>query len=197
MQNEYSKTVLLKKSNNERGLIRPATSNDDMDSLARLYILGGERLLPLLYGKKFENIFREAVETPYILKSTYVFEIDKKIVGLISTYPSDYKKKVNPKEFYKILKKQLKFFEYISFLRIVKKIKKQIKEPPDSYHVAILAVFEEYRRKGIGLELLTFAEEIDKKEKYGLIFAEIQSDNIASIKTCEKIGYSQEFDVPL
>jgi len=191
---EYNiKTKIL---DGKKSLIRPANIND-AEELTKLYIMGGERFLYWAYGKKSEYIYEDITKTDFVLNSSYVFEIDNKIVGLLCAYPKDYNKKQDPSELNKILKNHLKGLNWFFFLNRTRKARKYLKFPDDVFHISIIAVFEKYRRRGIGSELLLYAEDIAKKEGYKMVSGETQDDNIPTIKTCEKNGYKIESEIPL
>jgi len=192
-KNNYE--VKTKISDVKKGLIRPANIKDS-EELTKLYLIGGKRFLSWIYGKKFEEICRDIVKTNYTINSTYLFEIDNKIVGLLSAYPTDYNKKEDPTEHNRLIKKHLRGLDWIYFLNRVRKTKKYLKNPKNSFHIAIISVYKEFRQKGIGSILLLYGEKLAINQGYNYIFGEIRSDNIASIKTCEKHGYKIEFEVP-
>jgi ribosomal protein S18 acetylase RimI-like enzyme len=61
---------------------------------------------------------------------------------------------------------------------------------PGSWYVNVLAVFEEYRRKGIGLQLLNAGEAIARECEASEMSIIIESANIGARKLYESVGYS-------
>ena len=56
-------------------------------------------------------------------------------------------------------------------------------------------VFEPYRKKGYGCEAMVKAYEIAKAKGYKLASAQIRTDNVASIKLHEKLGFELETEL--
>ena len=159
----------------------------DEESLEKLYIMGGEKLLPWFYDKYFEKIFYDIVRTNNIIGKALIIERDNEILGVIDAYPSD--KKRGAADFKKIIRKHIKYFDMLKFLFRLKKNQKYFKKPKGSYHISILAVFDKYRRKGIGSKLISHVEELAKKEGCTSLYLEVQSNNIPAIKIYEKHGF--------
>lgn len=178
---------------NEEYIIRLAKHGDE-EALEKLYIMGGEKLLPWLYDEHYKDIIHDAVKTNHIIGKGLVIEKNNNIYGVIDAYPSDNEKKTD--EFNRIIRKHLKYFDMIKFLIRLRRGEKYFVKPKDSYHISIIAVFNEYRRKGIGGKLISHIEGLAKKEGYKSLYLEVQSNNLPAIKMYEKHGFAKVKELP-
>jgi len=124
-------------------------------------------------------------EMPFCYKCTTVVEIDGKVIGILHAHSNDYNTLPDPDE-----------EALIPFERLNHIVTPMFKNPvKNSFYIQSLAVFPEFRHKGIGTRLLDVVEEMAKKEHFDNITLHAWADNQEAIKLYLNKGYKIMRDI--
>jgi ribosomal protein S18 acetylase RimI-like enzyme len=165
---------------------------DDAQHYSELVLMSSPALFPTLFGptvkKMMKNIFRHRRHC-FSYDRTYFAEIDGKLVGMAQLH----KKKPNLKEKTRLSMLLLKYLKW----RLPSKIPRLLRSEQvmwyatgrDAY-LSNVAVYPEYRSRGIGTKLFeAIEEEVRNIGKKNIVLkAELHNDG--AIKLYQKLGYS-------
>nr|WP_281381369.1 GNAT family N-acetyltransferase [Geomicrobium halophilum] len=109
----------------------------------------------------------------------HVYEVDSLVAGVISHYPGH--------------QNQQLFEPILDFL------KKHYPErnddffeddvDPDDYYINLLSVSSQFRGRGIGNQLISFAEDNAKVNGYSIVSLNVANNNLQAQKLYERLGY--------
>lgn len=178
--------------------IRRAT-RDDSDDFLRL-ILMATPYFPELFGKgahalqwlfiKRANLFSYA--------HTYFIEVEGANAGMLLGYDWKTKKRENLRTGALLLKAVgprmfAKSRQLMNFNRKIGKI------PPRSYYISDIAIYPEFRGKGLGKRLMETAEKEAKDAGARVIVLDVEKENKGAVEFYKKLDFAvrEEFSIPL
>ena len=170
--------------------VRNAKTSDAGD-FARLIYLSAPSFFPVLYGRNMksimQNLFKEK-NNLFSYQYTQVVETNNKVLGIILNYNWHIKPKMDLTTGMKMLK-----YMHINF---VKKIPVFLKTrdvvgllPKGSYYISNVAVYPEYRGRGVGKKLFFEAEKNARKAGADMIALDVETDNFKAIAIYKKNGF--------
>ena len=125
-------------------------------------------------------------------------EIDGKIAGMLLGYDGKIKKKENLRTGLLLFKKMGigMISQFPTFMRFNATIGKL---GMDEYYISNIAVYPEYRRRGVGKKLIFLAHEEARNADVRRVVLDVEKDNPGAIKLYEKLGYKviKEFSIRL
>ena len=173
--------------------------NNEADDCSRLIYTSGPELysysLVASEPKVYELIksFYTRPGTMFAKENVVIEEENGRIRGLVLAYPaSDMNKMVV--NMLKTIKGVLMINGFLNFIRMLFRFKLNKYLPRikrDEFFISNLAVFEEYRGKGIAVSLLEKAEEMAMENGLGKLSLNTEIDNSHAIRVYEKFGFQR------
>ena len=163
----------------------------DAEDFARLIYFSAPSFFSALYGRDMksimQNLFKEK-NNLFSYQYTQVVEINNKVLGIILSYDWYIKQKMNLTTGIKMLK-----YMHINF---VKKIPVFLKTKDvvgflskGNYYISNVAVYPEYRGRGIGKKLFFEAEKNARKAGSDTLALDVETDNFKAIAIYKKNGF--------
>ena len=163
----------------------------DAEDFARLIYFSAPSFFPALYGcdmkSIMQNLFKEK-NNLFSYQYTQVVEINNKVLGIILSYDWYIKQKMNLTTGMKMLK-----YMHINF---VKKIPVFLKTKDvvgflskGNYYISNVAVYPEYRGRGVGKKLFFEAEKNARKAGSDILALDVETDNFKAIEIYKKNGF--------
>jgi ribosomal protein S18 acetylase RimI-like enzyme len=163
----------------------------DAEDFARLIYFSAPSFFPALYGRDMkgimQNLFKEK-NNLFSYQYTQVVEINNKVLGIILSYDWYIKQKMNLITGMKMLK-----YMHINF---VKKIPVFLKTKDvvgflskGNYYISNIAVYPEYRGRGVGKKLFFEAEKNARKAGSDILALDVETDNFKAIEIYKKNGF--------
>lgn len=180
-------------------IIKRAKTEDSV-KVAELILITAP-YFPLLFGENIKEVLQELFlsnNNLFSLKNVFTIENNKEITGILLGYDWKTKKESNlntgillfKKVGFKLLKKLVPLLKFNSSVGQVNK---------GDYYISNIAIYSEFRGKGLGRELIKKVEE-DAKRKYSKkVVLDVEKENIRAIKFYTELGYikAKEFTVYL
>jgi len=165
----------------------------------KLILLTGKEVILSIFGKYtkvvLKFLYREKnnqFSHEYVNFALY----NNKICGMVLSYSFDEKKKIELITG-NLLYQKLKF----SFFKILPNLIRSYfvidKIYKGDYYISNIAVYEEYRKLGIGKLLLNFCEENAKRKYLNKIVLEVEKGNANAIRVYEKFGFIRQKELTL
>jgi ribosomal protein S18 acetylase RimI-like enzyme len=142
---------------------------------------------------EFIKLFFRTPGNPYSNENVIVEEEDSRIRGLILAYPAIRMKKMS-KEMSKCIKEMARISGVTSLIKMMFRLKLNRYFPgteDDELFISNLAIFEEYRGRGIATKLLGKAEEMAQEAGLNKLSLYVEIDNTHAKNVYEKIGYRE------
>ncbi len=156
---------------------------------------------PLLFGENIKEVLQEMFLKNYnlfSLKNVFTIENNKEITGMLLGYDWKTKKQSNLNTGILLLKKTRfkllnNFIPLLKFNSSVGQFKK------GEYYISNIAIYPEFRGKGLGRELIQKAEEDAKRKHSKKVVLDVEKENNRAIKFYKELGYIKvkEFTVYL
>jgi GNAT superfamily N-acetyltransferase len=167
---------------------------DDIDEFIKILMKVYENKFKVIFKSKLEigqNTLINDMKTRKKLENNFVVEIDESVIGAITL-----KTRETQQNFIQTLKIFLKNLGFYHGLRsfFVGGYHQSISDKfihTDACYIENLFVLPQYRRKGIGLNLLIRAEEFAKKSNKKFLYGFVETSNYNSIKLCLKSGFKE------
>ncbi|MCB9359158.1 GNAT family N-acetyltransferase [Candidatus Woesearchaeota archaeon] len=186
-------------------IIRKANPNDASD-IAKAIVSAGGHFLPWLFGRNYRKIIYESAlseNCSFSWINADVCEISdaenpdsSKIAGVVISYASEREHEMD-KGMSDVLRKYFGFFSLFSFIRKAQKAVKYFPKPKDSYYILAIAVFEEYKGRGIAGKLMGWIESRARSSGYKSLMLEVEGYNHSAIRSYQKFGFHKHGEVPL
>lgn len=179
--------------------VRRATPSDDLD-FARLLLLSAP-YFPIIFGSRIEMtltwVFRCKCNL-FSFEHVYFAEAEGKNAGMILGYSWEDKKRENFRTGILLFARTgLSMLANVpTFLRLNATTGKMGKF---QYYISNVAVYSQFRRRGIGGQLMSAAEYEARKLGARNVILDVERENLAAIGLYERMGYKmvEEFSVPL
>jgi ribosomal protein S18 acetylase RimI-like enzyme len=173
--------------------------NDESDDCVRLMYISGPHIYsysfverePKLY--ELLRLFYKAPGTMYSKENIVVEEENGKIRGLILAYPASDMKQLG-KNMLKCIKEMFRISGFVNILKMIFRMRLNKYLPVaenDGFFISNLAVFEEYRGKGIAVKLLEKAEEMAMEKGLNKLSLVVEIDNSHAKRVYEKFGFRE------
>ncbi len=183
--------------------IRKANISDTR-YFSKLVILSAP-YFPLLFGRKIKIVLEYLFSSSGNLFShehVYFGVINTKRAGMILSYSWQTKKKENLRTGLLLF---ILLFRYIGIdilnkLPVMMKFNATVgKLNEEEYYISNIAVFHEFRRRGIGKKLMLIAENNARISNAKRVVLDVERDNISAITLYKQLGYQivEEFSIPL
>jgi len=173
--------------------------NNDSDDCAKLIYISGPHIYSYSFIEKEPKIYefiKLLYKKPgnlYSKENVVVEEENDKIRGLLLAYPaSDMKNLVI--QMLKCTKGMFMISGFLNFFKMVFRLRLNKYLPGtenDEFFISNLAVFEEYRGKGIAVKLLEKAEEMAKEKGLNKLSLYVETDNSHAKRVYEKFGFQE------
>ena len=173
--------------------------NNEADDCAKLLYISGPELYSYIFVErepKVYDLIKFLYNTPgsMIAKDkAFIEEENGRIRGLILAYPaSDMKKMAMP--MLKSIKGLLRINGLVNLLKMLYRLKLNRHFPGtknDELFISNLAIFEEYRGKGIATKLLDKAEEMAIEIGLNKLSLYVETDNLHAKRVYEKRGFQE------
>ena len=173
--------------------------NGEADDCAKLIYISGPHLYSYIFVEdepKIYDLIKFLYDTPgsMIAKEKIVIEEENgKIRGLILAYPaSDMKKMAIP--MLRSIKGLLLINGLLNLLKMLYRLKLNRHFPgieDDELFISNLAIFEEYRGKGVATKLLDKAEEMAIEKGLNKLSLYVETDNLHAKRVYEKRGFKE------
>ena len=173
--------------------------NNEADDCVKLLYISGPELYTYIFVEsepKIYELIRLLYETPgnpYSKENIVVEEEDNKIRGLLLGYPASDMKKLGM-QMLKCVKDMIISGGIFNFLKMIFRMKLNKYLPrteKDEFFISNLAVFEEYRGKGIAVKLLEKAEEMATEKGLNKLSLYVETDNSHAKRVYEKFGFQE------
>lgn len=174
-------------------------NNDESDNCVRLIYISGPYLYSYSFIRRepkiyeFLQLFFKNPGTMLSKEHVFVEEENGTIRGLILTYPARDMKQMG-KNMLKFLKEMYTISGFFNFFKILFRFKMNFHFPGtknDELFISNLAVFKEYRGKGIAVKLLDKAEELAREKNLTKLSLYTEIDNHHAIRVYEKYGFQK------
>jgi ribosomal protein S18 acetylase RimI-like enzyme len=181
--------------------IRKPCDNELYDCAELAHISGKELLEFIFAGMHMEimMLFFTKPRTFFSRENILVYAEDEKVKGMILGY-SVPEEKAMTKKMFGVIKDMLKITRLKGFIKIMGRMSLNRhfpKKDDDEYFISNLAVFADYRRKGIGMSLLRASEEIAVKKGMKKLSLYVESDNTNAKRLYEKYGFIETAETTL
>ena len=173
--------------------------DNEADDSARLIYISSPHIYSYSFIEKEPKIYEffkllyKKPSTMYSKENIVVEEENGKIRGLILAYPAN--------DMEKLARKMLRYTReifmisgFLNFFRMLFRLGLNKYLPVtenDGYYISNLAVFVEYRGKGIGVRLLEKAEEMAKENGLDKLSLVVETDNPQAMRVYEKFGFQE------
>ena len=178
-------------------MIRKPNDNEANDCIRLIYMSGKEMLSYFLIEKdpeiyKYINVFYTKPDLLFSRENVLVKKENEKVCGLLLTVPAkdmlqlDKNTAKYGKELFEVtgLKNAVKMMFRSGLSKYMSNIYNS-----DEYYISNLAVFEEFRGRGYGVELLKKAEELAREKGYNKLSLTVEFYNENAKKLYEKFGF--------
>ena len=178
-------------------MIRKPNDNEAKDCIRLIYMSGKEMLSYFLIEKdpeiyKYINVFYTKPDLLFSRENVLVKTENEKVCGLLLTVPAkdmlqlDKNTAKYGKELFEVtgLKNAVKMMFRSGLSKYMSNI-----YTDDEYYISNLAVFEEFRGRGFGVELLKKAEELAREKGYNKLSLTVEFYNGNAKKFYEKFGF--------
>lgn len=173
---------------------------DDNKEFAELVLLSAP-VFPIIFGNRIktglQNLFRYRANL-FSFEHVYFAEVDGKKAGMILGYDWQVKKRESLKTGF-LLFKEIGFSILGKLLRMIKLEAMSGGFANREYYINNIAVYPQYRGRGIGKRLIFEAEKEAKIVGAKKIILGVEKENITAINFYKKLGYriEKEFLIPL
>ncbi|MFC2069602.1 GNAT family N-acetyltransferase [Chloroflexota bacterium] len=173
--------------------------NNESDDCARLIYISGPHLYSYSFIEKEPEIyelfklFYKQPGNAYSKENVVVEEENGKIRGLILAYPASDMKILTMKTL-KCIKGMFMIAGVLNFIKMLFRLRLNTYLPGlenDEFFISNLAVFEEYRGKGIAVKLLEKAEEMAIEKGLNKLSLYMEIDNSQAERVYEKFGFRE------
>lgn len=171
-------------------IIAPARAADDAQDFAGLFLISAPEYLPALYAGTHDRVNRKLfLYRSNILSFTHTrfMQVDGKNAGMIVAYDWIANKREQTKTTLLIVRYMgLKFFKQIKPMQWAAENLGRIDD--GTYYIASLALYEEFRNKGLGTEIMTFTQEQAEKAGANKIELDAETYNVDAIRFYKRFG---------
>lgn len=158
---------------------------------SQLVLMSAPEFLPALYGERspqlFEFLFAQE-KNLFSFEHTHFAFVNKEIAGCILHYSG----KTRKKESLRTGKLMLKFLgkEFLKKIPQMLKASRALGEvAPQQYYISNLAVYPQFRKKGVATQLLELAQEKAKQEGCRVLCLNVETENAPAINLYRKFGF--------
>lgn len=173
----------------EHGVVS-ARVPDGAEDFARLSLIAAPEYLPALYAGTHESVHRKLFGYRNNLMGfthTHFMQVEGRNAGMIVAYDWMASKKEQNKTTLLILRYMgLRFFRQMRHLQWAGENLGRIDD--GTYYIAILGFYEEFRNKGLGMEILAFAQEQAKKAGATKLDVDAETYNVDAIRFYKRFG---------
>ena len=172
---------------------------EDAEDFSQLALFTAPTFLPYLFGSDVRNSMKKLFQCKrnyFSFEHSYFIELNGKIAGMALLYSYEEKKREYSRTFLLGLK-YLKwhFFAQLSPFLKSERIMAQITEG-DCY-LAFIAVYPEFRGRGLGTKLLGVIEEEAKRIGSRRVALDVEISDEGAIKLYKRLGYDIERKAPI
>lgn len=163
----------------------------DASLFSAMMELSAPKLFSSVFGENFkrilESLFRER-RNLFSFEHTFKVKIEGDVAGMLLGY--DWKtKKGEEINTGKLLIKYMKF-NFVKRLPFLVKLNSVIGYVnKGEFYISNIAIYPEYRGKGVGTLLLNFVEEVAKKDKIEKLSLDVETENSGAIKLYKRLGF--------
>lgn len=179
--------------------IRKAILNDSKD-FAELFLISAP-YFPILFGQKIRSVLQNLFShrsNLFSFEHVYFAEVDNEGAGMILSYDWQTKNRENLRTGF-LLFKEVGPFILSKFLALMRFNTTVGKLNNGEYYISNIAVYQKFRRKGIGKKLMLVAEKDAKRIRSNSIVLDVEQENLGAIAVYKKLGYRavKEFSILL
>ena len=173
--------------------------NDESDDCVKLVYISGPNLYSYSFIERepeiyeFFRLFYKTPGTMYSKENVVVEEENGKIRGLFLAYPASDMKQL-ARNMLKCIKEMFMISGFLNILKMIFRLRLNKYLPVtehDGFFISNLAVFEEYRGKGIAVKLLERAEEMAIEKGLNKLSLVVEIDNSRAKRVYEKFGFQE------
>lgn len=167
--------------------IRRGKPEDSFD-FANLFLMSDPDFFPSLFSPYSENVVKSLFVKPCNLLSfehTYFILSGNKIVGMLLGYDHKAKKKEEVKTGFLLLR-ELKFRFFPKLYHVIRSSRAVGNFGKNDYYISNVAIYPNFRRKGLGRKLILKAEEEAKFKRNKKMILEVKTDNKEAISFYKK-----------
>jgi ribosomal protein S18 acetylase RimI-like enzyme len=178
---------------------RKAIIADDKD-FAELVLVSAP-YFQILFGDKIKIVLQGLFRCPanlFSFEHVYFIELDGEKAGMILGYDWQVKKRENLRTGFLLFKKigvsiLGKLFSLLKFNATVGRVS------DGDYYISNIAIYSQYRGRGLGKGLILKAEQEAKRVGAERIVLDVEKENINAINFYKKLGYriTKEFSISL
>lgn len=175
---------------------------EEVNKCSELIYISGPHLFTYLFCEKeaglkeLLSLFCRVAGTTFSRETIVAYEEEGSLQGLIIAHPVSKLSRFLPKELRCIIKFRggiIKSFFHI--IKVVSHCMLATSYPPlkkEEYFISNLAVFKEYRGRGIAEKLLQHAEKTAVENGFRFLSLYVETDNERAIRVYEKYGFHEE-----
>jgi ribosomal protein S18 acetylase RimI-like enzyme len=174
-----------------------ARVTDNTEDFARLALIAAPKYLPALYAGTHDKVHRNLFRYNDNIMSfthTHFMRVDGRNAGMVVAYDWKANKKEQNKTTLLIVRHMgLKFFKQIRHMQWSAENLGRIDN--GTYYIPVLGFYEEFRSRGLGMEILKFAQEQALKSGATKIELDAETYNKDAIRFYKRFGM-QEVGAP-
>jgi ribosomal protein S18 acetylase RimI-like enzyme len=164
----------------------------DAEDFASLILMSAPSLLPTIYGEGISGLMQHMFcrqSNLFSFEHTYFADIGSSKAGMILAYDWQVKGKEKRQTGSLLFEKMRGTFR--RKLPLLMKFEDVIGVVQDrEYYISNIAVYPEYRTAGIGMELISVAEEEAKKSGAERVALDVEVENTGASRLYRRLGYS-------
>lgn len=186
-------------------IIRKPRAEERSDCIKLLYKSGKDMFSYFFIVREPEvynyiNVFYDKPDCLFSHENVHVKIEDEKVCGLLLSVPAREMEQMD-KNMMKYGRDLFKAAGFSNAMRMMFRSGLQkyltVFNDDEEYYISNLAVFEEFRRRGFGVELLKKAEELAKEEGYRKLSLAVEFKNRDAKRIYERFGFCQTDQVEL
>lgn len=167
-------------------------SPEDAEDFLNLLTISAPLLFPIIFGHDFKIIFKKLFIKPgnlFSFEFVHKAIVSGSIGGMILGYDWLTKKKFSLRTG-KLIIKYIGIKSITYFPRFLKLSRAIGILAPKEYYISNIAVYPEYRRKGIGTKLISWIEKEARNNKIKRLVLDVEKENSGAIRLYRKLGFS-------
>jgi ribosomal protein S18 acetylase RimI-like enzyme len=180
-------------------MIRRPKDDEGFDCLRLMYISGKDMFSYFLIMREPEiykciNVFYTKPGVLFSRDNVLVKIENEKVCGLLITVPIKDMKQMDKN----MMKYGKELFRYVGFINMIKMMMRSSLQKylavnfEDEYYISNIAVFDEFRGKGFGVELLMKAEQLAREKGFNKLSLAVEFYNKEAKRIYEKFGFIEE-----
>lgn len=164
---------------------------EEVNHFVELVLMSGREFLETLFGDQTRRVLAELYlekENLFSHECCMFAKINDCVAGMALAYPSSYATRFRLRTGALLIKK----VGILGILRLLKVDKVIGRHERDEFYISNLAVYDDFRRKGLARELLRCCFENAKRTLCVKVTLDVEEENEAAIKLYTKMGFQPE-----